>query len=125
MVAFSASILAGRSNLPTLKLTRMNAAPIAVNISKKPTTSGMRNCSLAHGRRGWSGGRRLRGRWRVRRLDPDRFNLHLRRRDRTRIQRRLAPRHLDRQLSVIDDAAVSAEAALIVGRTHEDAIDRA
>src|SRR5687768_11293786 len=41
MVAFSASILAGRISLPTERLTRMNATPTPVNRSRYPTISGM------------------------------------------------------------------------------------
>src|SRR5262249_27903901 len=70
-------------------------------------------------------GRRLGRRGRVGRLGPDRLRLQLGGRDGRRVERRLAPGRLHRQLGVIDDAAVPAVAALVVRRAHEDAIHRA
>src|SRR2546428_76670 len=58
-------------------------------------------------------------------LDPDRLDDQFGGGDGGRVERRLAPGDLQRQLGVIDDAAVAAEAALVVRRTHENAIDRA
>src|SRR5262249_3646347 len=59
-----------------------------------------------------------RGGWgRLGLLDPDRLDDQLRGGDGGRVERRLAPGDLQRQLGVIDDAAVAAEAALVVGRT--------
>src|SRR5262249_34864221 len=71
------------------------------------------------------GRRRLRRRGRVGRLGPHRGGLQLRRRHRRRVERRLAPGDFQRHFGGVDDAAVTAGGTLVVGRTHEDAVDRA
>src|SRR5258707_280303 len=60
---------------------------------------------------------------RIGRLGPDRLGLHFGCSNRHRIERRLAPRYLYRQLSIVHNAPVATEAALVVRRAHEDAVN--
>jgi hypothetical protein len=59
------------------------------------------------------------------RLCPDWQADPLRFMDRCWVQGVLTPRNRERECGVIDDAAVTAETAQVVIRTHENAIDRA
>src|SRR5207249_9049176 len=70
------------------------------------------------------GSRRFSG-WSVGLLLPDWLKLYLRGRHRDRVQGRLSPCDFQGHFRIIDDAAVAAEAALVVRRSHVDAIDRA
>ena len=54
-----------------------------------------------------------------------RLDDRLRRSHRCRIERRLAPRHIERQAREVHDASVAAVAAQIVRGAHEDAVDGA
>src|SRR5262245_17385869 len=126
MVPFSAPGLRGRMSDPATRWTKMNPAPTARNsrtkaarevITWNPSARFGARRSLYHQslRRGRGGGR-LRRRRRIGRLDPDRLGDQLRPGDGRRVERCLAPGDLQRQLGEIDDAAVAAEAALVVGR---------
>src|SRR5262249_18901710 len=117
-------------NMPATSMSKRSARPASASAPKDDTPGCHPHYCISTGaRRGaplfLGSGRRLLRRRRVGRLGPNRLGRQLRCRHRGRVQGRLPPGDFQGQLGVIDDATVPAEATLVVGRAHEDAIDRA